>query len=352
MRLSTFAAPALALFTAAPALAAPPARADVCHATGAGHQLLHVSSHSAHFDPAVHPDDVPPGTFYADADGDGFGDPDRPVYGCPGPGLVANSDDCDDRDPSRTDDCGGFDRLYALVADELVGLDPLTGASSPFVAPGTADLWHLTWDPDRAVFYSLVGRARLVEIDPCTGESSAPMALYVEGSGAPVHFCEGFDYDVGRQRLVATCSLDGTLDQQDFASEAIVEIDPATGAVTVLDTHPDTHQREFDRLTFVGPDARAVDGAGTVASNRLYAVDGDTWATAERVSGGIAYGFVAWDWDNALLYGLGAVDGGPASELRILDPDDWSVESRIGATGLDAYGAPVRGLTFADFTCP
>jgi len=38
---------------------------------------------------------------HADADGDGYGDGSTPMVGCP-PAVVANADDCDDMDPSRT----------------------------------------------------------------------------------------------------------------------------------------------------------------------------------------------------------------------------------------------------------
>jgi len=55
-----------------------------------------------------------PQTFYADHDGDGFGDPSAPVPACAQPaGTVQNHDDCDDADASRhpgaTDVCDGID---------------------------------------------------------------------------------------------------------------------------------------------------------------------------------------------------------------------------------------------------
>lgn len=42
---------------------------------------------------------TPSGPYYADADGDGYGDPFTPVWGCPQPaGTVTNALDCDDND--------------------------------------------------------------------------------------------------------------------------------------------------------------------------------------------------------------------------------------------------------------
>jgi hypothetical protein len=44
--------------------------------------------------------------FYEDADGDGFGNPDKTTEACAAPdGYVADGTDCDDTDPSRTTDC-------------------------------------------------------------------------------------------------------------------------------------------------------------------------------------------------------------------------------------------------------
>ena len=56
-----------------------------------------------------------PGTWYADADGDGYGDPDAGVEACEAPdGQVADATDCDDGDdtvhPGADEDCDEVDR--------------------------------------------------------------------------------------------------------------------------------------------------------------------------------------------------------------------------------------------------
>jgi len=52
--------------------------------------------------------------YYADADGDGFGDPGNVVYACnPPQGYVDNGDDCNDADmsvhPGALEICDGLD---------------------------------------------------------------------------------------------------------------------------------------------------------------------------------------------------------------------------------------------------
>ncbi|MDP2311412.1 MAG: MopE-related protein [Pseudomonadota bacterium] len=89
--------------------------------------------------------DAPGGsTFYADADGDGFGDPSASVVACDLPdGAVDNADDCDDTDrwanPDASDlpgdgvdaDCSGADNVQYLgePAAEDTGLDGGDGGS-------------------------------------------------------------------------------------------------------------------------------------------------------------------------------------------------------------------------------
>ena len=61
--------------------------------------------------------------FYADADGDGYGDPFQPVQGCTQPaGAVTNAQDCDDSDPNvypyATEVCNGIDDNCNQSIDE------------------------------------------------------------------------------------------------------------------------------------------------------------------------------------------------------------------------------------------
>ena len=73
--------------------------------------------------------------WYADTDGDGFGDPDNGIAGCmPPPETVTNDDDCDDTDGGVHPDAGEIcnevdDNCNGLIDDEDHHLDTSTGST-------------------------------------------------------------------------------------------------------------------------------------------------------------------------------------------------------------------------------
>ena len=68
--------------------------------------------------------------FYADADGDGFGNPNNPIQACSlGDGMAQNSDDCNDADPLQKP--GGQTQFGAV---SVPGLDITHGPKSGSLA--------------------------------------------------------------------------------------------------------------------------------------------------------------------------------------------------------------------------
>jgi hypothetical protein len=95
---------------AGPAMAKGP-KVDICH-WDADAQIFFVINISVNaVDKHIeNHGDVYPGSWWADADGDGFGDADGATDVCPNAGFVDNDDDCDDGDaaiyPGAEEVCG------------------------------------------------------------------------------------------------------------------------------------------------------------------------------------------------------------------------------------------------------
>jgi hypothetical protein len=75
-----------------------------------------MSAVDAHFD--NHGDSFPR-TYWRDADGDGYGDPNGATDMCPNDGFVSNADDCDDAEPGTNPDgeesCGTDNNCDGVV---------------------------------------------------------------------------------------------------------------------------------------------------------------------------------------------------------------------------------------------
>ncbi len=134
-------------------------------------------------------------TFFADVDGDGFGDADNTAEFCSPPdGWLTDSDDCDDTDDTIyplapescndgiDQDCDGLDTYCLIYGDLLLdpdaditisgaGTSPSTGSKVGFVSDingdGASEVWVTspTWD-DGTPGGTNTGAAHIVFIDP------------------------------------------------------------------------------------------------------------------------------------------------------------------------------------------
>jgi hypothetical protein len=141
-------------------------------------------------------------TWYADADGDGFGDPSAPLTTCedPGPGYLTDTTDCDDADdavfPGAAEicgdaldqDCDGADDACMIYGDLAVESDvdlsltavragDLTGAAVGFVgdvdADGLPELF--VGAPNAASIVREAGALQVVELDAGTRRGIIPL---------------------------------------------------------------------------------------------------------------------------------------------------------------------------------
>jgi predicted outer membrane repeat protein len=125
-----------------------------------------------------------PGTWYRDADADGFGNPDRSEEGCDRPsGFVDNAIDCDDTNPSMpilVDPDHGSDTNTGGPGDplETLGAALATGVACIALEAGT---YTGTWTLDRTVRIGAVGGS-----DDTVLDANGQGAVFEVQAGSPV----------------------------------------------------------------------------------------------------------------------------------------------------------------------
>jgi len=288
------------------------------------------------------------GTWYADSDGDGYGDPDVTGEFCVVPSdYLADDTDCDDADaevhPGATDRCDGEDddcdgdvdedaldeaMLVTLYGEQLVKLEPGTSWTtlievdtsglSTFSQNSVAGRFH-----DAGAYLHDSKNDRLVALDTCDGTLTAFSA---HGAG---NLC-GTAFD-----------NDGRYWGLDTDSDELVELDLATGAAT----------------TVGGFGVTVINCAMTYdcATDTLYAMDVDTSTnigtvySVDRSTGALTH---ALTLDTSVTWSSAGIAHNPiegvfyaSTEEGVfeIDPDDGS------ATELWSY--PVNNLSYVYAEC-
>ena len=180
-------------------------------------------------------------TFYEDADGDGYGDASSTVDACEEPsGYTEDDTDCDDTDdavnPGVSDICNGVDDdcdgttdedaladaiLVTLEDGELVELDP--GSS-----------WTTLIEVDDSSIGSYTHNSIAGELD----SGSLLMHDYSDTRIVEIDVCDGSAVELGQTGSGNLCGTafdnDGAYWGMDTTNDELVEIDPSSGATTVV----------------------------------------------------------------------------------------------------------------------
>ena len=271
-------------------------------------------------------DEEPP-VWYADADFDGYGDPDTTTTDCDQPsGYVSDSSDCDDGRaetyPGAEDRCDGLDNdcdkeldedhkadwmLVSIHQDDIYVIDTTDASMTTLVASNGN---RPSMDVDDGGTAIATGRVNsgeditLFEIDACTG---AETNLGMTDRGA----LNGIAFGAG-----------GQLYGMDSTEDVLVRLDPATATATEIG----------DLGINLDYGGMAYDCAGDVLyginqrTAELFTIDPSTGRVSTVFDTNLSYDFVGLEFD--ISRGLLWASTGPM--LYEIDPDNQTV-SAVGS---------------------
>jgi len=275
--------------------------------------------------------------WYADGDGDGYGDPEDAVTACEAPsGFVGDSSDCDDGDPEVHPDaperCDGLDNDCDGEIDEDL-----------------AELWHIDADGDGFGDPDLT----IDSCDPGEGWVEPAMATDCDDGDAAVNpdaeeVCNGVDDDCDGavdEDLESTFYADADGDGFGDPDAMLYGCEPAAGYTTDASDcddansgiHPDadelcdTLDNDCDGLIDdADPSIGDASTWYTDADGDGYGDDGSSTTACEQPSGTAALGGDCDDADPA--YNPGAV------EDDCTDPNDYNCDGSTGYADDDGDG--------------
>ena len=260
------------------------------------------------------------GTIYADADGDGWGDDNISMTGCPGSGWVIEAGDCDDEDPrvnpgQPLDSCDGIDTdcdgdidedskagWSLLSVDTNAGsvfeIDPTTGATNA-ISPVPTSPGINTMDVSengQSVVHTFSNN-RLAVFDACTGTATDIGPHGMSGIGGIGFGPSGRLFGIG-------------------STDVLYEFDPSTGAGSVvgplgIDVGNSGLAWDCTTQTMYGADGRG---------NRVFEIDLTTGAATNVQQTTVPFGGVGLEFDRV----TGELYASTGTELYSIDPADGS----------------------------
>jgi len=294
------------------------------------------------------------GTWYADTDGDGFGDPATAAASCTAPaGYVADATDCDDGatavNPAATEVCDGVDNDCDGVTDDASSAD--------------ASTWYADADSDT---FGDVSATQVACTQPANyvGDSDDCDDTRSDVNPDATEFCDGVDDDcdgaTDEDDAADTTTYYADADSDTFGDASVThDACSAPAGYVADDTDCD------DAATAVNPAATElcdsidndcdtlVDEGSPPDSTTWYAdADSDAYGDAsvtERACNPSA-GFVGDDTD--CDDGNSAVNPGATEACNGIDDDCDTLVDESGATGETTFYADADNDTYGDPSSP
>ncbi len=274
-------------------------------------------------------------TWYADADGDGHGDPDAPYTGCEQPkGHVLDDNDCDDDDdevhPEAPERCNGVDDDCDDAIDEDL--------QERWYADGDADGYG---NPENAIDTCDPGDGWVADATDCDDANSTVHPGAEEVCNDTDDDCDG-EIDEG---LETAWFQDADGDGYGDVALAILDCDPGAGwvadATDCDDANSDIHPAATETCNGYDDDCdglsddqdSAVDGTSSWyldGDSDGYGEDASTTQACDQPSGYAAHGGDCDDGDAAYNPG--------ASEDDCTDPADYNCDGSTGYADDDGDG--------------
>jgi len=281
------------------------------------------------------------GTWYADDDGDGYGDLSTTDTSCSAPtGYVADSSDCDDGDsavnPAATEACDGIDNDCDGTVDEASASDAPTWYADTD-GDGYGDPGHATVSCNRPAGF-------VADSSDCDDGDSAVNPAATESCDSIDNDCDG-TVDEADASDASSWYADDDGDSYGDASDSTIACDQPSG--TVADSSDcDDGDSAVNPVATELCDGVDNDCDGTVDDDDPSVADQTTWyadgdadgygddagatAACEQPSGYATYGGDCDDSDPAYNPG--------ATEDDCTDPADYNCDGATGYTDTDGDG--------------